>query len=134
MKDLQRQFDLAYLFISHDISVVEHFCDRVAVMYAGRIVEIANADTFHDHCKHPYARALVDAVPHPDPQLPMPPVLLEGEPPDPSALPSGCAFHPRCPHRFEPCGKEPPPFFMIDGDHVAACWLNDTNATTGGEQ
>jgi peptide/nickel transport system ATP-binding protein len=133
MKDLQHQFDLAYLFISHDISVVEHFCDRVAVMYAGRIVEIADADGFHDHCRHPYTRALADAVPQPDPQIPLPPVPVEGEPPDPSALPSGCAFHPRCPYRFDPCSTQRPPLTVVSGNHVAACWLNNEEAINGGK-
>ena len=125
MKDLQHQFDLAYLFISHDISVVEHFCDRIAVMYAGGIVEIAPANAFHTHCRHPYAQALVDAVPRPDPQDRLASVLVEGEPPDPSALPSGCPFHPRCPYRFEPCDKKRPPLVPIGGNHVAACWRID---------
>jgi oligopeptide/dipeptide ABC transporter ATP-binding protein len=125
MKDLQHQFDLAYLFISHDISVVEHFCDRIAVMYAGGIVELAPANGFHTHCRHPYAQALVDAVPRPDPQDRLAPVRVEGEPPDPSALPSGCTFHPRCPYRFEPCNRKRPPLVPIGGNHVVACWRID---------
>ena len=133
MKDLQHQFDLAYFFISHDISVVEHFCDRVAVMYAGRIVEIADADGFHDHCRHPYTRALADAVPQPNPQIRLPPVPVEGEPPDPSALPSGCAFHPRCPFRFDPCPQRRPPLTVVSGNHMVACWLNDGKAINGGQ-
>ena len=125
MKALQHQFDLAYLFISHDISVVEHFCDRIAVMYAGGIVEIAPANGFHARCRHPYAQALVDAVPRPDPQDRLAPVLVEGEPPDPSALPSGCAFHPRCPYRSAPCVQKRPPLVAIDDNHLAACWRID---------
>jgi peptide/nickel transport system ATP-binding protein len=124
MKDLQSQFGLAYLFISHDISVVEHFCDRIAVMYAGRLVEIADADGFHDACRHPYTRALVDAVPQPDPRMTLPPVPVTGEPPDPAALPSGCPYHPRCPHRFDAC-RERPPLTAVNGSHLVACWLNN---------
>ena len=133
MKDLQHQFDLAYLFISHDISVVEHFCDRIADMYAGRIEEIADADGFHDHGRHPYTRALADAVPRPDPQIPLPPVPVEGEPPDPSALPTGCPFHPRCPYRFDPCPNRRPPLTVVGGNHVVACWLNDGDVINGGQ-
>ena len=133
MKDLQHQFDLAYFFISHDISVLEHFCDRVAVMYAGQIVEIAQAKGFHDHCEHPYTRALVDAVPQPNPQIPLPPVPVEGEPPDPSALPSGCTFHPRCPYRFDPCADRRPPLTEVNGSHVVACWLNNGKTINGGQ-
>jgi oligopeptide/dipeptide ABC transporter ATP-binding protein len=132
MKDLQEQFGLAYLFISHDISVVEHFCDRIAVMYAGHLVEIADAKGFHGTCRHPYTRALVAAVPRPDPRVILPPVPIEGEPPDPSALPSGCPYHPRCPHRFDPCPIEQPPLIEVGGDRQVACWFNGGQGVGGG--
>ncbi|HSO18204.1 MAG TPA: ABC transporter ATP-binding protein, partial [Desulfosarcina sp.] len=96
MQDLQQRFGLAYLFISHDMGVVQHFCDRIAVMYAGRLVEVADAEGFHAACRHPYTRALVDAVPRPDPRVGLPAVPADGEPPDPADLPSGCPYHPRC--------------------------------------
>lgn len=124
MKGLQQRFGLAYLFISHDISVVEHFCDRVSVMYAGHIVEIADASGFHGTCRHPYTRALVAAVPRPDPRVSLPPVPVEGEPPDPAALPSGCPYHPRCPHAFDPCPVQRPPLIQVGEKHHVACWLN----------
>jgi peptide/nickel transport system ATP-binding protein len=124
MKDLQQQFGLAYLFISHDISVVEHFCDRIAVMYAGHLVEVAEANGFHRACRHPYTRALVAAVPRPDPRVTLPPVPVEGDPPDPAALPPGCPYHPRCPHRFDVCTDRRPPLVGVDGNHRVACWLN----------
>ena len=132
MKDLQQQFGLAYLFISHDISVVEHFCDRIAVMYAGHIVEIAGANGFHNTCRHPYTRALVAAVPQPDPQVILPPVPVEGEPPDPAALPPGCPYHPRCPHAFDVCPDQRPPLVEVGGKHQVACWLNGGTGMEGG--
>jgi oligopeptide/dipeptide ABC transporter ATP-binding protein len=124
MKDIQQQSGLAYFFISHDISVVEYFCDRVAVMYAGNLVEVAVAKGFHSNCRHPYTRALVAAVPRPDPRVNLPPVPVEGEPPDPAALPQGCPYHPRCPHAFEPCVIERPPLIEVGGNQQVACWLN----------
>jgi oligopeptide/dipeptide ABC transporter ATP-binding protein len=132
MKDLQQQFGLAYLFISHDIGVVEHFCDRVAVMYAGQMVELADASGFHRACRHPYARALVAAVPRPDPQVALPPVPVEGEPPDPAALPGGCPYHPRCPHRVGVCSRQRPPLATVDRNHQVACWLNEGQGINGG--
>jgi oligopeptide/dipeptide ABC transporter ATP-binding protein len=124
MKDLQQQFGLAYLFISHDISVVEHVCDRIAVMYAGQLLEMAGSKGFHGACRHPYTRALVAAVPQPDPQVTLPPVPVEGEPPDPAALPPGCPYHPRCQHAFDPCPDQRPPLIEADRNHQVACWLN----------
>ena len=124
MKDLQQQFTLAYLFISHDISVVQFFCDRIAVMYAGYLVETANAKGFHQACRHPYTRALVEAVPQPDPDLAPPPLAVAGEPPDPAALPPGCPYHPRCPDAWEPCPIERPPLIQVGENHQVACWLD----------
>ena len=132
MKDLQQQFGLAYLFISHDMSVVEHFCDRITVMYAGHLVEFSDAKGFHGACRHPYSRALVDAVPRPDPQVTLPPVPVEGEPPDPAALPPGCPYHPRCPHAFDPCPNRRPPLIDVGGNHQVACWLNEGKGMDGG--
>jgi oligopeptide/dipeptide ABC transporter ATP-binding protein len=134
MKDLQQQFELAYLFISHDISIVEHFCDRIAVMYAGQLVEIAGAEGFHRACRHPYTQALVAAVPRPDPRVALPPVPVEGEPPDPSALPSGCPYHPRCPHAFDPCPDHRPSLIEAGGNHQVACWLNEGKGMDKGER
>lgn len=132
MKDMQRHFGLAYLFISHDISVVEHFCDRIAVMYAGQLVEIASADGFHGACRHPYTRALVAAIPQPDPQATLSTVPVEGEPPDPAALPSGCPYHPRCLHAFDLCRDTHPPLKQAGECHQVACWLNGGTGMDGG--
>jgi oligopeptide/dipeptide ABC transporter ATP-binding protein len=134
MKDLQQQFELAYLFISHDISIVEYFCDRIAVMYAGQLVEVAGAEGFHGTCRHPYTRALVAAVPRPDPQVSMPQVAVAGEPPDPAALPPGCPYHPRCLHAFDPCPDLRPPLIEAGGNHQVACWLNGGKGMNKGEQ
>ena len=134
MKDLQQQFELAYLFISHDISIVEHFCDRITVMYAGQLVEIAGAEGFHSACRHPYTRALVAAVPRPDPRVALPPVPVEGEPPDPAALPPGCPYHPRCPHAFDPCPDHRPPLFEVGGNQQVAFWLNRGKGMNKGER
>jgi oligopeptide/dipeptide ABC transporter ATP-binding protein len=124
MKDLQEKFGLAYLFISHDIGIVAHFCDRITVMYAGQLVEIAAARQFNNFCRHPYTQALVAAVPRPDPRVPLPPVPVDGEPPDPAALPTGCAYHPRCPYAFEPCLEHRPPLIAVGANHHVACWLD----------
>ena len=132
MNDLQNRFGWAYLFISHDIGVVAHFCDRIAVMYAGRLVEIAAAEEFHRRCRHPYARALVAAIPQPDPLIKLSPVPVEGEPPDPTDLPAGCPYHPRCPHRMDRCATKRPPLVAVDGSHQLACWLNGGQGRIGG--
>jgi oligopeptide/dipeptide ABC transporter ATP-binding protein len=134
MQDLQQQFDLAYLFISHDISIVEHFCDRITVMYAGQLVEIAGAKGFHRTCKHPYTRALVAAVPRPDPLVTLPPMPVDGDPPDPAALPTGCPYHPRCPHAFDPCPEHHPPLMEAGDNHQVACWLNAGKGVDKGER
>jgi len=132
MKDLQNRFGLAYLFISHDIGVVEHFCGRIAVMYAGQLVEIAAADHFHRRCRHPYTRALVAAIPQPDPLTALSPVPVEGEPPDPTDLPAGCPYHPRCPHTMDRCATDRPRLVAVNGSHQLACWLNDGQGKIGG--
>jgi len=134
MKDLQQQFELAYLFISHDISIVEHFCDRITVMYAGQLVEIAAAEGFHGVCRHPYTRALVAAVPRPDPRVALPPVPVEGEPPDPAALPPGCPYHPRCPYAFDPCPDHRPSLIEVGENHQVACWLYRGKGINEGER
>lgn len=114
LRDLQERFDLAYLFIAHDLAVVRHLCSRVAVMYLGRIVETAARDELFGDPRHPYTRALLSAVPNPDPQVERgrQRILLAGEIPSPSSPPPGCPFHPRCPERSQVpddrCVREPP--------------------------
>jgi len=102
--DLQEELGLTYIFVAHDLSVVRHLCDKVAVMYAGRIVEIASTEALFEDPKHPYTRALLNAVPHPDPDVPME-FELGGEVADAGNLPSGCSFHPRCKECFQPCDQ-----------------------------
>jgi peptide/nickel transport system ATP-binding protein len=96
LKDLQQELNLTYLFIAHDLSTVAYACDRVAVMYLGRLVEMATTKTLYYTPTHPYTEALMSAIPPDDPELPMQPVFLEGEQPNPANPPSGCTFHPRC--------------------------------------
>ena len=121
LEDLQRRLELTYLFIAHDLSVVQHISRRVAVMYAGRIVELAQTDRLFHHSMHPYTMALMNAVPEPDPTIPEKENLLVGEVADPSNLPTGCAFHPRCRFCRDRCREEIPELRHISDGHSAAC-------------
>jgi peptide/nickel transport system ATP-binding protein len=123
LMDLQEEFTLAYLFIAHDLSVVEHISDRVAVMYLGKIVESAGAETLYRDPKHPYTKALLSAIPVPDPGNPPRRVLLKGDLPSPASPPPGCAFHPRCPVAEERCRREEPPLLEVGNGHLASCHL-----------
>ena len=125
LEDLQQKFDLTYLFIAHDLSVVEHISDRVAVMYLGRIVEIAPARELYTAPRHPYTEALLSAVPIPEPGLERKRIRLVGDVPNPIQPPAGCHFHPRCPKVMERCKTESPLFRQIGDGHWAACHLND---------
>ncbi len=122
LMDLQAELKLTYLFIAHDLNVVEHVSTRVAVMYLGKIVEVAAAADLYRDPKHPYTQALLSAVPIPDPRRKAQRILLKGEFPSPIDPPTGCAFHPRCPYAFERCQKETPPLFDIGG-RKSACFL-----------
>lgn len=123
LKELQHKYSLSYIFISHDLSVVGYLSHRVAVMYLGRFVEIGEKIAIFKDPRHPYTKALLSAVPVPDPKRKIKRIILEGDVPSPINPPSGCHFHPRCPERFEPCDKEYPPFFTVGKDHNVACWL-----------
>jgi len=125
LEDLQGEFNLTYLFIAHDLSVVRHISHRVAVMYLGKIIEIANRDDLYRFAKHPYTKALLSAVPIPDPgvEATRERIILKGEPPSPIDLPSGCHFHPRCPIGIEICRKVVPHLRQVGVDHWAACHL-----------
>jgi oligopeptide transport system ATP-binding protein len=123
LEDLRSQFGLTYLFIAHDLSVVRHLCQRVAVMYLGRIVELADSDTLFDEPLHPYTQALLAAVPVPDPAVEMGRDFrpVKGEVPSPMNPPPGCVFHPRCPRAVESCRQERPPTREIRPGHFVAC-------------
>ncbi|HEU5078005.1 MAG TPA: oligopeptide/dipeptide ABC transporter ATP-binding protein [Opitutaceae bacterium] len=125
LKDLQREFRLTFLFVAHNLDVVRHFCDRVAVMYAGRVVELGRTSQIFSNPLHPYTRALMAAVPWPDPDVKMN-FDVPGEVADPTRLPSGCSFHPRCPRCFAPCPTVRPDLRDVDGTgRFAACHLHD---------
>ena len=124
LTDLKAAFDFSSLIISHDLSVVNHMCDRVAVMYLGVIVETAPSSMLSGNQRHPYTAALVSAVPIPDPHQKQTPLTLEGEIPSPADPPSGCLFHTRCRYCFERCRVERPRLVDVAADHRVACWLN----------
>jgi peptide/nickel transport system ATP-binding protein len=121
LQDLQEEFGLTYLFISHDLSVVEHTSDRVAVMYVGKLVESATTSDLFLHPKHPYTEALLSAVPKPDPRLRTEPIVLPGDVADPANPPSGCYFHPRCRFQIDRCGVEEPVLSRVAPDHFVSC-------------
>jgi len=125
LKELQNELDLTLLFISHNLAVVEHISDRVAVMYLGRVVEITDRDTLYERPLHPYTRALLSAVPVPDPSVRRERLVLEGDVPSPLNPPSGCSFHPRCPIAAAVCAEQEPQLraSAADGGHFASCHL-----------
>ncbi len=125
LNDLQQEFKLAYLFIAHDLAVVKHISDRVAIMYLGKIVETADAETIYRQPRHPYTRSLISAIPVPDPHRKVQRQVLEGDVPSPIDPPSGCAFHPRCPEAIARCKVEAPELIAVDGDHQSACHLSE---------
>jgi peptide/nickel transport system ATP-binding protein len=131
LQDLQEQFDLSYLFISHDLSVVEHISDVVAVMYVGKLVEMADTEELYHDPKHPYTEALLSSVPNPDPDAPKKRIVLSGEVPSPSKPPSGCYFHPRCLYAAAECSQVQPPLREISPGHAVACHLADTLSLRG---
>ena len=122
--DLREQMKLTYLFISHDLSVVRHISDRVAIMYLGQMVELAAKQEFFDRPLHPYTQALLSAIPVPDPTKARNRILLEGDVPSPQNPPSGCRFHTRCRHAMERCKQEIPSFANVGNDHFVACFLH----------
>jgi oligopeptide/dipeptide ABC transporter ATP-binding protein len=123
LKDLQDALGLTYLFIAHDLGVVEYISDRVAVMYLGRIVELAPATKLYRDPKHPYTQALLSAVPSLEPGVKRQRILLTGDVPSPADVPRGCAFHTRCPHAMSICREQTPPHREIEPGHRTACWL-----------
>jgi peptide/nickel transport system ATP-binding protein len=131
LEDLQQEFNLTYLFIAHDLSVVEHISDRVAVMYVGYVVEVAPTDELFRNPKMPYTEALIGAIPPPNPRLRHRPVKLPGEVPSPASPPSGCYFHPRCQYAKDICKVERPPLRDLGGGHWAACHFAETLSLRG---
>jgi oligopeptide/dipeptide ABC transporter ATP-binding protein len=125
LKDLQQEFNLTYLFIAHNLSVVEHISDRVAVMYLGKMVELTDRDELFRNPLHPYTQALMSAIPIPDPNLKRERTILIGDVPSPVNPPRGCRFHPRCPMAMEHCGVEEPQFKEVLPNHWVACWLHE---------
>ena len=127
LEELQDKLSLTYLFISHDLSVVEHICDRVAIMYLGQLMEIGTVDQIFDSPIHPYTQALLSAVPVPDPQLSRTRkrIVLEGDIPSPMNPPSGCRFHTRCPYATEKCSQMAPVIREVKAGHFVACHLYD---------
>lgn len=123
LQDLQKEFDLTYLFIAHDLGVVRHISDRVGVMYLGHIVELADSEKLYDDPKHPYTQALLSAVPIPDVEHRKDRVILQGDVPSPSNPPAGCPFHTRCPAAMEHCGSVKPILKEVADGHYAACHL-----------
>jgi peptide/nickel transport system ATP-binding protein/oligopeptide transport system ATP-binding protein len=124
LQDLQRDFDLTYLFISHNLDVIEYISDRIGVMYVGKIVEMGNTKKIYDEPKHPYTQALWSAIPVPDPDAKKEEILLTGDVPSPSNPPPGCRFHPRCRYVMDVCKNKEPPLRDLGGAHYAACWLH----------
>lgn len=125
LQDLQEEFGFAYLFIAHDLSVVEYLCDQIAVMYVGKIVEISPRRKIYAQPLHPYTEALMGAIPKPDPTNRALPTRLEGEVADPAKPPTGCYFHPRCPYKQQICSVEEPPLREIEPGHYAACHFSE---------
>jgi len=124
MEELQEQFGLTYIFISHDLSVVRHISDRVGVMYLGTLVEMAEKNELYDHPLHPYTQALLSAVPEPDPDVRKERILLSGDVPSPQNPPPGCKFHTRCQYVMEVCQTERPAFKDLGNGHYVACHLH----------
>ncbi|MFZ0241322.1 MAG: dipeptide ABC transporter ATP-binding protein [Desulfobacterales bacterium] len=121
--DLQEEFDLSYIIIAHDLAVVEHICDQVAVMYLGKIVEHGTYKKIYVEPKHPYTQALLSAIPVPDPEAAKQRIILKGDVPSPIRPPSGCHFHPRCSFRMDICDQQEPRLKNIGGGHAVSCFL-----------
>jgi oligopeptide transport system ATP-binding protein len=123
LQDLQRELNLTYMFITHDLSVVQHISDRIAVMYLGKVVELATTETIFHGAQHPYTQALLSAAPSLDIEYRQERTILKGNVPDPANPPPGCSFHPRCPVAVEICSRAEPALIDVDEGHMAACHL-----------
>jgi len=125
LKDLQSDLGLTFLFIAHDLGVVEYISDRVAVMYLGRIVELTESGALYANAKHPYTQALLSAIPSLDPKTKSERILLSGDVPSPANVPKGCAFHTRCPHAMDVCREKTPALKEVERGHQVSCFLYD---------
>lgn len=123
LKSLQKDFDLTYLFIAHDLSVVKHMSDRIGVMYLGQMAELANRDDIYSEPLHPYTQALISSIPNPDPRQKAERIVLQGDVPSPADPPKGCPFHTRCPQAKEECAATKPSFREVQPGHYVACLL-----------
>ncbi|HZY45127.1 MAG TPA: dipeptide ABC transporter ATP-binding protein [Anaerolineae bacterium] len=131
LRELQHEFGLTYIFIAHNMSVVEHISDRVAVMYLGKLVELADRIELYRNPQHPYTQALMSAIPVPNPKLRRERTILKGDVPSPLNPPTGCRFHPRCPVAIDICSKVEPPLLDLGGGHLAACHLRQPASGAG---
>lgn len=123
LKDIQKEKKLTYLFVSHDLSVVRFLCDRIMVMYLGRVMELGSRNDIYEHAGHPYTQILLSAIPVADVDVKTKPVIIEGDVPSPYSPPSGCLFHTRCPKTCEKCKKEIPELKEVSKGHFVACHL-----------
>lgn len=131
MQDLQKEFNLTYIFVAHNLGVIEHISDRVAVMYVGKVVETAETEEMFLNPKHPYTEALLSAVPKPNPELRMDRIMLKGEIANPANPPSGCYFHPRCRYARERCQVEAPEWREVSPEHFVACHFSEELSLAG---
>jgi len=131
LKDLREEFNLSYLFISHDLSVVKHLCTRIAVMYVGKLVEMADTKELFANPQHPYTEALLSAVPKPDPRAKRQRIVLEGDVADPANPPSGCYFHTRCQYAIDRCSVETPGLRELEPNHFVSCHLAEELTLVG---
>jgi oligopeptide/dipeptide ABC transporter ATP-binding protein len=130
LNDLQQEFGLSYLFIAHDLAVVKHISDRVAIMYLGNIIEYAGSDVIYRESAHPYTQSLISAIPVPDPHRKTSRQVLSGDVPSPIDPPPGCHFHPRCPQVMDRCRASVPELIAVDDEHHSACFLSEGSSRT----
>ncbi len=129
LAELRREKGISVIFITHDMATAANICDRIAVMYLGRIVELGPTREVLAHPQHPYTKALISVIPIPNPRHRRKRIILQGAPPNAIEIPSGCRFHPRCPQVFERCDKDDPGLMVVRGTHTSACWLLHNNKT-----